>query len=297
MADRDLAERVVEPEHLRGVARRHHDEVLRAQPIGPVVVTPLLGEAQLVEHVRTAAHRPIRCDRDGDAGVERGRDVGGHAVQRHVRLRRPDQLHAGGRHRREVRRGERDAVGDRGLGRVQAVRRRRDRAELRELARGLRVIAFADVDEVRVGLAAREVRAHASTDSDGGNSALVWILSWPSPFCAASTERASEPKHAAVVPGEADDARRAGDHALELAPLVDLAAQAASRRAVRRLRAPRGLALRVVDDALLDVEHRHVLQLGRPLIVILIDLRRSPSRRCRRRRTGCGCGCRSGRAR
>src|SRR5205823_3179791 len=66
--------------------------------------------------------------------------------------------------------------------------------------------------------------------------------------------------------GQSDDAGRARDEALELAPLVDLTAQAARARAVRRLGAPCRLALRVVDQALLDVEHRLVLRLGRPLV-------------------------------
>ena len=36
---------------------------------------------------------------------------------------------------------------------------------------------------------------------DGGKRALACTLSVPRPFCATSIERASEPKHAALVPG------------------------------------------------------------------------------------------------
>ena len=67
-----------------------------------------------------------------------------------------------------------------------------------------------------------------------------------------------------------------GDQPLELAPLVDLAAQAPRGGSVRGLRAPGGLALRVVDQALLDVEHRDVARIGRPLAVVRVDLARRP---------------------
>ncbi len=240
-------------------------------------VVPCVRETHLVENVLAPAHRPIRRERDRHARIERGGNVGGRSVERDVRRGRPRELHARRLHRLKLVRRERDAMRDRRLRRVQTIRRRRHRAERRELREALRVRSFAAVNEKRIRRLRREPRANAVRRARRWRERRARpnrVL--PEPVLR-DVDRSRERSEArSRRPRQTDDGRRARDEPFELAPLVDLASQTSGRASIRRVRAPRGLSLRVVREALLHVEHRGVLRIGRPLIVVRVDLRRKP---------------------